>query len=108
MPEDVEKIVVGHKREGGTREVVVAARPRWLVPVVGSVAQVGTMLFREIIHVQLVQVPRGATRRRVSPFLLWNCLLACTQLNASPPVVGVSGSSERVRCGAPFARLLSP
>ena len=70
MPEDVEKIVVGYKREGGTREVVLAARPRWLVPVVGSVAQVGTMLLGEIMHVQLVQVPRGATRRRVSPFLL--------------------------------------
>ena len=104
MPEDVEKIVIGHKREG-TRGVLLAARHRWLVPAIGPVAEVGTMPLRKVVHVQLVKVPRSATWRRMSPFLLRYSLLAWTRENATSPVVGVRGSSERVRGSVLFGGL---
>ena len=104
VPEDVEKIVIRHKREG-TRCVWLAARHWWLVPANGPVAEIGPTLLRIVVHVQLVKVSGSATRRRMSPFMLRYRLLAWTRENAPSPVVGVGGSSERVRGSVLFGGL---
>ena len=78
VPEDVEKIVIRHKREG-TRCVWLAARHWWLVPANGPVAEIGPTLLRIVVHAQLVKVSGSTTRRRMSPFMLRYRLLAWTR-----------------------------